>query len=382
MSDADGIDVVVDCARRRLGEVPPLDLLAAPRRSRDRLGLDLTANRIWRLPPARLATAEAIDGLRRVDLSSNSLRTLTGDGAFAASFGGDLEVLLLDGNGIGHVESGAFSGLTKLRRLSLAANRLWSLDGGLIHGLPVSLRALDLSKNLIETIPAYAFSVLENLRNLTLTRNRIKFVHATAFGAPSASDDADDECIHVKSNHSIDEDRSTYQPEAVDGTAMVGDTGWSEKSSLRNVDLSYNLLRMVPCLGAAAVTLQNVVLDGNPLRHLRSGAFRSLPRLRDLSLAALPQLLLIDANVFVDLPRLRVLRLHDNRRLAYLDPEALGRGVRGGPTLRQLSLHNDALLAVPSLESANDDDDESLPLWISLFALALDHPSRSRSGSA
>jgi len=56
-----------------------------------------------------------------------------------------------------------------------------------------------------------------------------------------------------------------------------------------------------------------------------------LRRLRDVSLAALPQLTVVDADVFRDLPRLRVLRLHDNRRLAYLDPRALG-GPGAAPT--------------------------------------------------
>lgn len=75
VSDADGVDVVVDCARRRLGDVPPLDALVGPRQAgdpRDRLGLDLKSNRIWRLPPGRADAGATVHGLRRVDLSSNS----------------------------------------------------------------------------------------------------------------------------------------------------------------------------------------------------------------------------------------------------------------------------------------------------------------------
>jgi len=365
VSDVDGVDVVVDCARRRLGDVPPLDALTGPRRSRDRLGLDLTANRIWRLPPSRARTRATINGLRRLDLSSNSLRTLTGDGAIAVAFGGDLEVLVLNGNGIGHVENGAFSGLTNLRRLSLAANRLWSLDGGLMDGLPVSLQALDLSRNLVEVVPSHAFSGLENLRNLSLARNRIRFVHANAFGAPHVSND-EEECVQRKTNTSSSEERPTIQPlgtETATSNHVLGDSGWSYVPSLQNVDLSYNLLRTVPCWGSAADSLQNIILDGNPVRRLRSAAFRSLRRLRDLSLAAMPQLLLIDADVFVDLPQLRVLRLHDNRRLAFLDPRALDRDIRGRATLRQISLHNDALLAVPSLTAV--DSNGRFTRWIS-----------------
>lgn len=361
--------MVVDCSRRRLGDVPPLEALAGPRRSHDRLGLDLTANRIWRLPPPRSGGAAAtIEGLRRLDLSSNSLRTLTGDGAIAAAFGGDLEVLLLNGNGVGHVENGAFSGLTNLRRLSLAANRLWSLDGGVMSGLPTSLQALDLSRNLVEVIPAHAFSGLEDLRNLSLARNRIRFIHMAGFGASSASSN-DNECDQRRFfNNSLGEGRFTLHrltTEAPTSIPARGDNGWSDKTSLQNVDLSHNLLRSVPCWGAAAQSLQKIILDGNPLRRLRPGAFRSLTRLRDLSVAAMPQLLLIDAEVFVDLPQLRVLRLHDNRRLAYLDPRALGRRVRGGPTLRQISLHNDALLAVPSLAAVDDGAAAQFTRWIS-----------------
>jgi len=366
VSDGDGVDVVVNCARRRLGDVPPLHSLVGPRRSRDRLGLDLSSNRIWRLPTTRPGAAASVGGLCRLDLSSNSLRTLSGDGAIAATFGADLEVLLLNGNGVGHVENGAFSGLVKLRRLSLAANRLWSLDGGLLDGLPASLQALDLSRNLIEMVPAHAFSGLEHLHNLSLARNRVRFVHAAAFGASVGASDAD-ECFERKTNHSSDDEKPTVQPVTTERRTVdrvTGDSGWLEETSLQHVDLSYNLLRAVPCWGAAADSLQNIILDGNPLRRLRRGAFRSLPRLRDLSLAAMPQLLLIDADVFVDLPQLRVLRLHDNQRLAYLDPRALSAAVRDSPALHQISLHNDALLAVPSLEAAVSDGGPS-PRWIS-----------------
>ena len=59
----------------------------------------------------------------------------------SAAFGAGLEALLLDGNGIGHVDHGVFAGLDRLRRLSLAANRLWSLDdGALLRGLPASIQ--------------------------------------------------------------------------------------------------------------------------------------------------------------------------------------------------------------------------------------------------
>ena len=351
----------MDCSRRRLGDVPPLEALTGRRRSRDRLGLDLTANRIWRLPPARSDAATTVDGLRRLDLSSNSLRTLTGDGAIAAMFGADLETLLLNGNGIGHVENGAFSGLTNLRRLTLAANRLWSMDGGLMDGLPASLQALDLSRNLVEVVPAHALSGLENLRNLSLARNRIRFIHAAAFGASYASDDVG-ECVYRKTNNSSSEDRLTTEAAAA-SSRVLGDGGWSERTSLQKVDLSYNLLKTVPCWGAAADSLQNIILDGNPVRRLRSGSFRSLPRLRDLSVAAMPQLLLIDAEVFLDLPQLAVLRLHDNRRLAFLHPRALHPHITRGPTLRQISLHNDALLAVPNLMDVSDSG--RFTRWIS-----------------
>jgi len=369
VKDADGVDVMVDCARRRLGDVSPLDALRAPRRSRDRFSLDLTSNRIWRLPPPPTTrSATRIDGLCRLDLSSNSLRTLNGDGAIAATFGGDLEVLLLVGNGIGHVERGAFNGLTKLHRLSLAANRLWSLDeGGVISGLPASLQALDLSRNLVEVVPAHAFSGLEDLRNLSLARNRIRFIHAAAFGASSAAADADD-CAQRRSNESFRHGRLTSTTDTVTSGQMHGDSGWSYVTSLQNVDLSRNLLTMVPCWGAAADTLQEVILDGNPLRHLRPGMFRSLSKLRDLSLAAMPQLALIDADVFVDLPQLRVLRLHDNRRLEYLDPRALGRDVINGEMLHQISLHNGALLAVPGFLAVDHDDErhnQRFTRWIS-----------------
>jgi len=358
----DGVDVVVDCSRRRLGDVPPLDTLRSRRRSHDQLGLDLAANRIWRLPAARPGSAANVNGLHRLDLSSNSLRTLTGDGAISAAFGGDLQVLLLNGNGIGHVENGAFSGLTKLRRLSLFANRLWSLDGVLMHGLPVSLQELDLSRNLVEVVPAHAFSGLENLRNLSLSRNRIRFVHATAFGASYASRDAQ-ECVHWKTNSSSDKETETATSNHL---SVLADSGWSDVTSLQKIDLSYNLLRMVPCWGAAADSLQLIILDGNPVRRLRPGAFRSLPQLRDLSLASMPQLLLIDAGVFVDLPALRVLRLHDNRRLAFLDPRSLDRDITDGSTLGQISMHNDALLAVPDLAAVSDNG--QFTRWISTAA--------------
>jgi len=94
-------------------------------------------------------------------------------------------------------------------------------------------------------------SGLEQLRNLSVARNRVRYVHPSAFGG---SDD-DDGCAlrRTENNSSAVEERPTVATEKATTSLASGDAGWSDESSLENLDLSYNLLRSVPCWGDETV---------------------------------------------------------------------------------------------------------------------------------
>jgi Leucine-rich repeat (LRR) protein len=61
------------------------------------------------------------------------------------------------------------SGLTRLKSLSLASNRLWQLPGSLC--CCTALRLLDCSHNLLQRLPA-ELTKLGALKSLKLTHNR------------------------------------------------------------------------------------------------------------------------------------------------------------------------------------------------------------------
>lgn len=119
--------------------------------------------------------------LRQLLLSNNNLKIVD-----SRSLAGlqSLNQLILESNEISDIHPGAFDNLTNLVDLSLNDNKLNAIPES-IKKLR-NLQALDLGKNLIDTVAGDSFKGLEQLTGLRLTDNQITTITKGAFEALKA----------------------------------------------------------------------------------------------------------------------------------------------------------------------------------------------------
>ncbi|XP_037092546.1 chondroadherin-like protein [Pollicipes pollicipes] len=261
-------------------------------------------------------TARSGQPLRQVVCRQRDLAALPD----ALDNGTQLRVLSLARNQIRTVYRDTFRGLGRLRELVLASNRISFMEEETLAEC-TALTALDLSGNLLTALPAAWFRPLVNTTTLNLSYNRLHHVAANVFGAMAAL-----RWLDLTGNQIL----------SLDAGALRGPT------ALAMLNISRNRLAVVPSAalsGAAGLDLVN--LGGNPLTKIEAGAFIRLD-VRELQLAALPELQLIDDGAFTDLPRLAVLWLCDNTALRYVAPGFVARA----PALRRLLLHNTSLASL------------------------------------
>ena len=87
-----------------------------------------------------------------------------------AALTGELD---LTNSGIASLQSGDFTGLTRLSTLLLSRNQLVGLPSGIFDGL-VGLERLSLSYNQLTTLPTTPFSELTNLTSLHLEQQPVR----------------------------------------------------------------------------------------------------------------------------------------------------------------------------------------------------------------
>ena len=102
----------------------------------------------------------------KIDLSNNDLMTIPVN-AFAKNQ--DCLYLSLHRNSIWGIDSGAFSGLTKLRELDLSRNQISGWTPDMFQGPLHSLRSLHIIWNGFHSIDDGVFSKLEGLTHLDLS---------------------------------------------------------------------------------------------------------------------------------------------------------------------------------------------------------------------
>ncbi|XP_071449367.1 relaxin receptor 2-like [Hetaerina americana] len=104
----------------------------------------------------------------RMVLSNNSIQQIKA-GAFSRY---NLELIHLDGNGITHLEPGAFSNQTNLEKLFLRRNQLTLLQPGVFTGL-IKLKWLLLSNNHLQKLSLGDWGDLQSLQWLFLSSNEL-----------------------------------------------------------------------------------------------------------------------------------------------------------------------------------------------------------------
>ncbi|XP_048453478.1 trophoblast glycoprotein b [Rhincodon typus] len=125
------------------------------------------------------------DGVRTLLITGNDIPSLT-SGAFEPALV-QLVNLSLRANRIGELGGGVFASLPRLRQLDLSDNRLLSLSPAAFGSAPAPLRELNLSRALGDPSAAEQVAALlrtaqlPELRSLQLTDNRLSYLPAGAF---------------------------------------------------------------------------------------------------------------------------------------------------------------------------------------------------------
>ena len=116
-----------------------------------------------------------LTSLNFLDASNTRISDLTGISSLR-----NLEVLLLNNNGINNLEPGIFNGLTNLEMLTLNNNQINKLELGTFAGL-TNLEMLTLNNNHLNHLELGAFNDLANLATLWLDSNEISQLEPEIF---------------------------------------------------------------------------------------------------------------------------------------------------------------------------------------------------------
>ncbi|XP_037038617.1 leucine-rich repeat-containing protein 15-like [Bradysia coprophila] len=220
--------------------------------------------------------------------------------------------IFLDVNTISHIDIGAFTGLTRLRRLSLTNNQISYLDPLVFQPIR-NLTILNLDSNLIWEVRAETFGLLPLLTNLTLNANSITTWTSTFHNSNQALQE-----LRLDRNQisSLSSDTFANLPQLK--TLRVGDSieelpTFSGLNSLEELWLNYNKLKVIsadsfknlkslrllqlsfnniesvnftltPTTAGSLPNLTSLNLLFNSITEIPDGTFTLLTNLRDLNL--------------------------------------------------------------------------------------------------
>lgn len=275
---------------------------------------------------ARAASRDDCAGVTAADLASLASLDMAGPDARSPPGNGPV---------VSSLEAGDFRGLTQLRNLTLAGNRLAALPPGVFSGMP-ELTELDLSGNLLARVAPESFAGLAQLSLLVLGFNPLAELPPGLLAQLPSLSTLDLGLGRLRN----------LRPEALRGapglTALLL-TGnriaelpadvFDSVPSLRQLDLSRNRLQSLPSgIFGGLDRLEELYLTGNRIERLPSGALGDLTALRRLRLDG-NRLSSLAPGVFGGLARLQVIGLGGNVLNAL--PEGLFEGIA---ELEELSL--------------------------------------------
>ncbi|XP_074025539.1 uncharacterized protein [Leptinotarsa decemlineata] len=202
----------------------------------------------------------------------------------------ELEMIIIDYNGIEKIDPGSFHNLRLLEILSLVGNRLKTIPKGVFKDLP-RLSFLDLSMNEISLIDDLALENLPKLDNLRLDSNKLETfsVHKSV----SYPGQLESLSLYNNSLSSVTEymlqnlSRLKYLNFHMNKISVIEARAFEQTTQLKDLRLSYNNLREVdgtifPRRGLH--NLKRLDLDNNELMFLSSNFLFRLPFLEIISL--------------------------------------------------------------------------------------------------
>lgn len=242
--------------------------------------------------------------------------------------------------------------------LDLSSSTLGPLSDTMLAGPGyTTLVSLDLSSNHITKVSPNALSKLRYLETLDLSHNDLEILSTDCFsGLPLAE-------VDLSHNNFREFDTNVFAAK-VNGEPVSVDLSHNKLTSvfttlhgkvlhIQSLNLTANQLSSVPRL--AGLPLRYLNLDGNPITHIKEGAFSQLEDLVYLSMSGLKELQEIEPYAFKGLQSLQVLDLSNNPKLTTLNPTVYS----GLDSLQELnlsksgvvSLPNDMLTHLPSIKS-------------------------------
>ncbi|GAB0098568.1 insulin-like growth factor-binding protein complex acid labile subunit [Sergentomyia squamirostris] len=248
-------------------------------------------------------TAIPIEGLQNctelsyLNMGYNKVADLPENGF--ASWGAELQTLLLRNNKITMVNYGSFNGLDSIKEISLSFNDIHYVHPSAFVNISKTLKILELSFGIYrEDIPLEALNPLTELMWLGLDNNNLKLI-------------PDDSLISLKELTFINiaYNRITVLPR----TIFVPEI----HKNLMDVDASYNVIeRLFTNTFDELIMLQFVNLASNNIRHLERHCFHNLPFLTyiDLSYNSLRN---VTEAAFAFLPNLLALDLMHNNLVSF-----------------------------------------------------------------
>ncbi|XP_060579535.1 uncharacterized protein LOC132736424, partial [Ruditapes philippinarum] len=187
-------------------------------------------------------------------------------------------VLILNGNKITFLESGAFTNLTTVKHLYITYNNILAIENDVF---PTSVFHLRLNNNEFRFLHKYPFQNLTNLYILTLHSNEIQYIPDYAFMGCASLD-----YLYINNNNIAQLKKNFLEDAPLEGnfSAANNDIGWIEDgtfahiSSMKLFDLSNNKLTLLPNGGDfhdLTVTLW-LDLSNNRINILKTDNFKNL----------------------------------------------------------------------------------------------------------
>lgn len=342
------------------------------------------------------AECPPLEQLIIADLSSNKILAVANDDLrrFVA-----IRQLILDRNGIEHIERDALTGSPLLQQLALEGNNLEELpvlpehvtevnvasnrlaivpsrvanlaalkklniaDNGVDSQTPFAivsagLEWVDLSQNRLEFLPeTLLHQSAPSLLHLALAQNRITHIDALQFQNFSSLRSLD-----LSSNRLSEIGKATFVGLASlvelnlrnNSIYQVDSSAFNLTPQISEISFSRNLLNEVPAAIKRLFKLKRLDLSHNQIRRVEEYLFSALPHLDKLDFSH-NRLTSVDSSILSELPRLTYLSLSHNA-IDYLAEYAFAKC----PKLQYLDLStnflanfNGALLTLPNLKHLN-----------------------------
>ncbi|KAL4716140.1 hypothetical protein ACJJTC_013917 [Scirpophaga incertulas] len=288
--------------------------------------LDLSENNMLSFPEGALCTLRNLDYL---NMTGNRMRDISHFQFSTAhrhpneKCGDNLTILDLSRNIIDTLPPGLLSGLKRLQKLYLQSNGMNSIADKALEGL-ISLVTVKFSDNQLTSLPPELFSDTKELRKIYLNNNTITVL------APGLFSDLYQLLVLDLSNNELTSD-------------WINTSTFSGLKRLIYLDFSHNRVsRLEIALFRDLHNLQVLKMQENFIEHISENVFSALSNLHTLILSN-NRLTNIDSHAFTGLQTLSVLSI-DSNQISKIHPHAL----RNCSMLQDLHINGNRLDEVPA----------------------------------